>query len=387
MTDDVKQAAHPSGAEKTTNTGASESNSPEDHRPLDREHEELLKNEHVAAIVENLTSGAELEPEVETPEEPEAAPDKTPEQSSTPPAKAEAVAPDTTKPENKTVKEPKAPAAPALDMSYPDDAELGRYTGHSQKRIRQLVAARKNVDERFAKVDAENKTLREKAKYRDDVESKLTEHKIDPKAWDQWVDLGLLVQREPSRAGQILAAMAKNLGVEIPVADTKPRQPPAPEAVKFDDDIAAMVASFDMTEPAARKLQASRTKAPVQTRTPDAAPAPEGTRSPSLVADPLEQGQRALTAVDEEFRAKIPEWESLVPDVMSEMAQYKGSPPHLWGKLARDCAERVVKRKVNMAVPPDPSLRPGGVRRGKVEEATSREGFADAVASGRFFSK
>ena len=129
MTDDVKQAAHPSGAEKTTSTGASESTSPEDHRPLDREHEELLKNEHVAAIVENLTSGTGSEPEVETPPEPVAVPDKTPEPPTTH-AKSAAAVPDPAKPEVKEVKEPKAPAAPALDLSYPDDAEMGKYTGN-----------------------------------------------------------------------------------------------------------------------------------------------------------------------------------------------------------------------------------------------------------------
>jgi hypothetical protein len=371
MTDDVKQAAHPSGAEKSTNTGASESNSPEDHRPLDREHEDLLKNEHVAAIVENLTSGPEPEPEVETPPEPEPkAADKTPE----PPAPTSH---DSSKPEVKQVKEPAAPAA--TDLSYPDDAELKTYTGHSQKRIRQLIAARKSVDDRFAKADAEIKTLREKAKYREDVESKLTEHKIDTKAWDQWVDLGLLVQREPDKAGQILAAMAKNLGVAIPDGATKTPD----ESVQLDPDLAELVKAYEMTEAAAKKVQAKRTPP----RRPDAPPAAPASRGPALTVDPVDLGQQAIAAVDAEFRAKVPEWESLVDDVMKELAQYKGSPPHLWGTLARDCADRVVKRKVNAAIPPDPTLRPGGVRRGRVEDATTREGFADAIATGRFFSK
>jgi len=228
------------------------------------------------------------------------------------------------------------------------------------------------------------RVLREKAKYRDDVESKLTEHKIDAKAWDQWVDLGLLVQREPGKAGQILAAMAKNLGIEVSAPSTPAEKPP----VSFDPDIAELVASFEMTQAAATKLQEKRSATrPEPTTRQDPPTSAPASRSPSLVVDPVEQGNQALAAVDAEFRAKIPEWDTLVDDVMSEMAQYKGSPPHLWGKLARDCAERVVKRKVNAAIPPDPALRPGGVRRAKTAEENSREGFAEAVASGRFFSK
>ena len=103
----------------------------------------------------------------------------------------------------------------------------------------------------------------------------------------------------------------------------------------------------------------------------------------------MQEGNKAISQVDAEFRAKYPDqWDTLVADVMAEMTQYKGSPPALWGKLARDCAERVVQRKVRAAIPPDPSLRAtAGVRRVRSEDTTSREGLAEAMASGKFFSR
>jgi hypothetical protein len=151
----------------------------------------------------------------------------------------------------------------------------------------------------------------------------------------------------------------------------------------LDDDLAEMVASFDMTEPAAAKIQASRKASrPAPTQTPESV-----RPGPSLAVDPVERGNAAIQAVDAEYRSKYPDqWDKLVDDVMAEMVQYQGSPPHLWGKLARDCAERVVKRKVSVAIPPDPSLRPSGVRRARDEDPNSREGMAEAIASGKYFS-
>lgn len=383
MTEDVK-AAQPSGAEKTTNTRASQSTPPEDHRPLDREQQKLMEDEHVQAAVERLTSGPDPVEE-ETPE-PEPDPiDNTPTDTET------ETKPDTSTDKPVATKAPEDPPAKAdpkpteVDTSYPDEKELKGYTGNSQRRIRQLVAARKSVEEKAAKHEEEVSRLKDRAKYRDDMEARLTEHKIDPKAWDQWTSLGLLVQQEPGKAAQILAAMAKNLGLD----PSELADPKKADDAKLDADLAEMVASFDMTEPAAAKIQASRRKspAPAQRFTPERAEAQELRPAPSLSVDPVAVGNQAILAVDTEYRKKYPDqWDKMVDDVMTEMAQYKGSPPHLWGKLARDCAERVVKRKVSAAVPPDPSMRSTGNRRARDEDQNTREGFAEAIASGKFFS-
>jgi hypothetical protein len=373
MTDDVK-AAQPSGAEKTTTTGALPSNPPEDHRPLDDEHEKLMENEHVQNIVESLTSGPDPEPEEIPVKEPEAKVDnppteKEPEKSTDKPESKEKVAPPPAKEASKS----------DLDTSYPDEKELKSYTGNSQRRIRQLVAARKSVEEKAAKHEEEVSHLKDRAKYRDDMEARIAEHKIDPKAWDQWTSLGFLVQQKPSEAAKVLAAMAKNLGVDPGTLTEQAKT----DTTELDEDLAGMVASFDMTDTAAEKIQASRRRSPAATRTED----PPVKPAPSLSVDPIAVGNAGITKVDAEYRKKYPDqWDSLVDDVMTEMAQYKGSPPHLWEKLARDCAEKVVKRKVSGAIPPDPSLRPRGGRRAQDEDLTSREGMAEAIASGKYFS-
>lgn len=275
----------------------------------------------------------------------------------------------------------------------PDDQEMRGYSRDANKRIRQLVQARKTVEAKLAEKDAEIEQLREKASYRDTLEETLKTHQVDSKTWDEWADLGLLMQRDPRKAAVILGTMAKSLGFRDPDGAID----------KLDDDLAKMVADQEMTKEAAEKMQRHRLKLnPVILPTGDPAPtqrqAPVNPQQnqprslPRLTRDDTEVGKRAIAAVDAEFRKKYPDqWGKLAPEVQVEMAKYKGTPPHLWGQIARDCAEKVVAKRMAKAPTttrrPDPTLRsqPGSSRstpRNESGAAKSKNELADRIVAG-----
>jgi hypothetical protein len=281
----------------------------------------------------------------------------------------------------------KADKAAAGDNDDPDAEEQANYTHEANRRIRQLIARRKEAEAKLAEKDAEIESLREKASYRDTLEQTLQTHKVDTKTWDEWSKLGLLMQSNPVRAAVILGTMAKELGYRDPEGPIK----------EFDKDLAALVEKQEMTKEAAEAVQRTRiAAAPVverQTQMPPGQPTGDA-RTPSLprlTRDAVEIGQRAIAAVDAEFRKKYPgEWDKIVGDVQTMMAEYKGSPPTLWGKIARDCAEKVVAKRMAKAPKPnrpDPTLRATGgvsrtVTRNNAGPAKSKTELADRIAAG-----
>lgn len=287
--------------------------------------------------------------------------------------------------EQETEKEAEVePVTETADDNEPDD----QYGNGANKRIRQLVDKRKALEAEIATRDARISELEEKASYRDTLEKTLTEHKVDTKTWDEWTQLGLLMQKNPRRAAQILGTMAKELGF---IGDNDPVE------VK-DADLVEMVKSQDMTEDAAKKIQRQRlitAPAPMpmrETRT-ETTPADQN-RLPSLprlTRDESAVGTRAIQAVDAEFRKKYPDqWGKIVTEVQTEMAKWKGAAPSLWGKIARDCAEKVVAKrlaKAPVSSRPDPSMRATGgssrtVTRNNAGPAKSKNELADRIAAG-----
>lgn len=268
-----------------------------------------------------------------------------------------------------------------------DDSNDDQYGNGANKRIRQLIARNKTAEARIAELEAERDGLTEKASYREILEKTLTDHQVDTKTWDEWTKLGLLMQSDPARAARTLGTMAKALGYQ---------DPDGPIA-KLDADLEEMVKSNDMTAEAAEKMQRQRIKTaplpPIQ-RQADPTQSENNNRSPSLprlTRDDQAVGAKAIAAVDAEFRKKYPDqWTKLAPEVQAMMAEYKGSPPNLWGKIARDCAEKVVAKRMAKApksTRPDPSIRATGgsartVTRKNTGPATSKSELADRIAAG-----
>lgn len=268
-----------------------------------------------------------------------------------------------------------------------DESDDSQYGNGANKRIRQLVARNKASEAKVAELEAQVAELSDKASYRDTLEKTLTDHKVDTKTWDEWTKLGLLMQSDPARAARTLGTMAKALGYQ---------DPDGPIA-KLDADLEQLVTDQEVTKEAAEKLQRQRLKtAPIAAprQTAPTSVAPTGDQSPSLprlTRDDQAVGAKAIAAVDAEFRKKYPDqWTKLAPEVQAEMAKYKGTPPSLWGQIARDCAEKVVaKRMAKAPTPsrPDPSLRATGgsartVTRKNAGPATSKSELADRIAAG-----
>lgn len=262
------------------------------------------------------------------------------------------------------------------DDSYPDEGEVKSYPKGSQKRIRQLVAARKRVEAQLAEAQQD-------AEYKRTIDKLLTDIGTTPEAFDNWVNLGVLVQKNGAAAAPMLRRMADNLDGGSSSSTPAPQQS---GGSGLDADLQEMVDNLDMTEEAAEKIQSQRRSsgAPTQQPTPQQA---EGA-APRLHRDPTEVGQQAVLAVNAEYEKKYPsEWEKLVPEVQKEMAKYKGSPPTLWGQIARDAAEKVIARhKGSVSPQPDPVFRArSGGRRDSGPDVMTREGFADALLSGKLF--
>ena len=288
------------------------------------------------------------------------------------------------------------PEAKAKSDEDPDEDERQSYSRDANKRIRQLIEKRKAAEAAAAEKDAEIEQLRVKASYRDDLEKSLADHKVDTKAWDEWTQLGLLMQRDPARAAVYLGKMAQTLGY----------QDPDGPITKVDKDLEDLVAAQEMTKEAAEKIQrtriASRMQAPPVPRQPtEAAPtATSDPRSPSLprlTRDEADVGRAAIKAVDAEFRKKYPDqWDKIVGEVQAEMALYKGSHPSSWGKIARESAEKIVAKRVAKAPKssdrPDPSLRATGgssraVTRNNTGPAKSKSELAERMAKGTLFRR
>lgn len=291
-------------------------------------------------------------------------------------------------PEETETEEPVVDPEIAGDDQDPDEQETAGYTRDANKRIRQLVERRKAAEAETAKLREQIGELQDKASYRDVLEKTLTEHKLDTKTWDEWTSLGLLMQSNPQRAAVTLAQMAKALGY---------RDPEGPIA-KFDDDLEAMVKDQEMTKEAAEKLQRQRlVQQPISVprntqQQPTQTTDPRSPSLPRLTRDDIAVGQKAIGVVDAEFLKKYPDqWPKLVGEVQTMMAEYKGSPPALWGKIARDCAEKVIRKRLAKAPAtsrPDPTLRASGgsssrtVTRNNTGPAKSKSELADRIAAG-----
>ena len=290
-----------------------------------------------------------------------------------------------------------APKAPDTDLvedddSYPTEDEVEGHTPNSQKRIRQLVSARKRTEERLTEAEAD-------AIYKRELDEALDKTGTSQESWDHWTDLGFLVQQgEPSVPG-LLRKMADNLdgaaGRPLPKQD-----PPDPAtAGKLDEDLQAYVDALNMSPEAAEKMQAERHKA-APAPTPAAAPAaaPQQPDQPQHFGPRLSQnnndeaakkaGDAAIAKVNDEMAKKYPsEWEKMVPEVTTEMAKYAGTAPAQWGSIARDAAEKVIARHKGKVTPePDPTLRSNGGGPKKEAVIETREDFVDAMLSGRMFS-
>jgi soluble cytochrome b562 len=294
-----------------------------------------------------------------------------------------------TKPDAKPDEEAKPPVKPTPDAikpddSYPDEDEVKSYPKGSQKRIRQLVAARKRTEEELAQA-------RQDAAYKRDLDTFLNEIGTTRESWDNWTDLGALVQKNGAAAAPILRAMAENLAKATgtaPATSSAPASRPASAPSRgLDPDLQKFVDDLDMTEEAANAIQATRANyraAPVA----PAPRAPDGRAAPRMAEDVIAAGNAAVNLVNDEYAKRYPsEWEKMIPEIQKEMARYKGSPPTLWGQIARDAAEKVVARRKGKGSPqPDPVSRANSAsKRGNGPDLTSREGFVDAMLSGKLF--
>jgi hypothetical protein len=187
----------------------------------------------------------------------------------------------------------KAKAAPKTPVD-PDQKELANYSPAAQNRIRELIKRRKATEK-------EVETVKLKAAYRDQLEARLTEAKMTPEAWDQWADLGFLIQTAPETAAKVLGTMAESLGyAAVPKTETTPGE--------LDKDLKELVAADEMTEKAAKAIQATRTPAKPAPKQP---PMPTGQqtqmrRAPSLAA-PKETGEQIMARLDKEFAAAYPD--------------------------------------------------------------------------------
>lgn len=319
----------------------------DDTANLSPEHEAYLKNPRMAEALKTLTGGTteddkspEGDEQVEPvttegePEAPEASADTVPVEE--PP---EPVATDETPPPAKPT--PKA-AAPTEDTSYPDAKETAAYSPNAQRRIQQLVHARKKAESELAEV-------RSAAQYKKDLDAKLNETGIKPEAFDEWMQLGVVVQTDPAAAAKVLGRLAKTLGYE-----------PEPEkgTDSLDADLKALVDEDQMTEAAAKKVQATRK--PVQAP-PRSAPAATG--MPLLTKKP-EDGAQIMLRLDTEFAKKYAgAWDSMAAEVNTELTKYRGTPTHLWEQTIRDAVDRVVRRKPStVSSTPDPVSRSSGGR-------------------------
>ena len=93
--------------------------------------------------------------------------------------------------------------------------------------------------------------------------------------------------------------------------------------------------------------------------------------------------------MNDEFAKKYPsEWEKLIPEVEKEMKAYSGASPRSWGKIARDAAEKVIRRhKGDVPSEPDQVVRTNGKAPKKtVSVNDSKENFVDSMLSGDLFS-
>jgi len=265
------------------------------------------------------------------------------------------------------------------DDSYPEDEEINGYTQNSQKRIRQLVAARKRSEEQLSDFEAD-------ADYKRQLDNTLSELGTKPEAWDNWVQLGFLLQKGEAAVPGILRNMADNLETDAGGAPTRPPAATPAADAPLDADLKGYVDSLEMSEEAAAAVQATRKPAPAAAPQQD-----QGGHSigPRLSDSDADYGQRSIAAVNDEMAKKYPsEWEKLVPEIEKEMAKYAGASPRQWGRIARDAAEKVIRRhKGNVSSDPDPTLRGGG--KGPKKQVTaldSKDDFVDSMLDGSLFS-
>jgi hypothetical protein len=273
----------------------------------------------------------------------------------------------------------KKPAAEPEEDPDPTPEEVKTFTPNVQKRIEQLARKRRAAEERANQ-------LALKAKMVDDLDQQLSTHKIERAVWDQWQQLGFLAQTDPKSAAKVLAHMAKNLAPEV-VAELTERAAKAPEAqaTALDDDLQKMVDDFEISPEVATKLQARR--APPKTEATNGEPkAPPRVPIPTMSDMDIRAGEEAIKAVDAEFRQKYPrDWEKLAPKVNQMLTEYRGIAPSKWGKIARECAEKVVASHSEVDEI-DPVARTTA-RRSSTSPVSSREGLAAAIANGSLFTK
>jgi hypothetical protein len=334
----------------------------DDTANLSPEHEAYLKNPRMAEALKTLTGGGtkddtssegakQDQPDNQTEDEKT---DQTTGQESESSEDEAATADEDSEP---GVAAERAPAAKATakagtdaddeDDSYPDEAETAAFSPNAQRRIRQLVAQRKRAESQLAEA-------LEDAQYRRGLKTTLKNVGITPEAFDEWTQLGIVVQTDPAAAAKVLGRLAETLGYT----------PAKAEPDRLDDDLKALVDDDQMTEAAAKRIQATRkqpSRAADPTQQPRTAVAPA--EVPSLVKKP-ESGAQIMARLDAEFATKFgTDWEGLAKEVNAELANYRGTPLHLWERTIRDAVARVAQRKPStVSKTPDPVSRGSGGR-------------------------
>lgn len=345
----------------------------DDDTQLSPEHEQFLANPKLKAALDSLTGASDDAAKADEPEE------KSDDNEDQPEEKSEDAPAGSTEPAEKTEDETqesepepekpkaKAPAAERAQDSDadPDPKEVAGFSHGAQRRIQELVRKRKTIEK-------ERDEAKKKAAYREELDARLTEAGMSRDAWDDWVKLGFAIQTNPAAAAKTLGALAKGLGHSETAGEGA--------AIDIDADLKELVDNDEMTEVAAKKVQATRQRRPA-----NAPQAREASAPPSL-SPRAETGVQIMTRLDAEYAKSYPDqWDKLAAEVNTELTAYRGVPLHVWERTIRDAVGRVVARKNVRAAPPDPVARGNSGGRSSTVSQGNKPPTKDSVVAGFSF--
>jgi hypothetical protein len=231
--------------------------------------------------------------------------------------------------------------------------------------------------QRIQKLLKEKKEMKPLAEYGQSMFDFMHEAKLIPEDVKFLLEMGAKLRANPSAGASEMYAFAKavaekhNAKLPEPAPVVK-EVVPAKLREELDDIINDAIIDAGLSPEVAKKIRAkirenaaaagtvTPTPTPPTATTPIQPPAPTQPAQPEITQAQIEAASRAIAAVQAKAAKEMPtDWPKLRADVDKQMAQYAGTPPHLWSKFYANEIEVAKAKRIKPPVrPASQTLRP-----------------------------